>query len=219
MMLLIPTLLISCTLLTHICTVTNQMNATEELKYHDQQPVRVTYVHVNQKPYEFIDDEEWIFNFGYHRKSLHGIISRTMNYIIKKHCRKYELIPSLVPTYTNLSDLIRLGSIKELHDYGLEGEHFIFAPVPMSTDLYYKLHYYPELFSWQEGFAKSEGLVTVQRIKDVDLTKRIVRAVGKAKVLFAFIGILTLIAASVMWVIDRKYFLCYTFITTYFDIF
>ena len=177
----------------------------EEIDFHGQVPVHVTYVHVNQEPYEYIINNTWEFHYGDHKKTLYGVISRTINYIMQKHCKKYHLDPHLVPNYRNLTSYLKMSSAEELRANGLKGDHFIFAPVPINADIYYKLHYFPEHFSWQDGFAKSKGLVTIRRINDVDLTKRIIRAVGKSKLLFGFLGIMTLIAATTMWVIDRKW--------------
>ena len=177
----------------------------KEVEFLEDKSINVSYVYINQKPYESIENNSWIFQYGTNNKTLQGIFSRTINYIIQKHCPQYKLIPQLVSNYKDLSIYLKKSSISELHNSGLEGDHFIFAPMPMNRHLYYKLHYAPHLFSWQNGFAKSNGLVVVQRLSDVDITRRILRAVVKSKNLLYFLGSSALITAAIMWVVDRKW--------------
>ena len=201
-------LAITYMLITQLITTAAQCNCPgRNLRSGALKDINVTYVHVNQKPYEFIHNSEWTFRFGTGNgnKTLEGVISRTLNYITKKHCKHYHFKPKLVPNFSTMMKYLKMNSIKDLNENGIEGEHFIFAPLPMSADIYYTLHYHPELFTWQEGFAKSDGLVVVRRIEDVDITRRIIRAVAKSKLLFGFMGILTFLVGTLMWLLDRSW--------------
>ena len=189
-----------CTFKVVICgdvIVEREANGTET--------VNVTYVHVNQIPYENITNDEWIFERGIKNKTLQGIFSRIINYNIKHHCPQYNFKPHVVPNYKAMGDYLKKASFEGLHSPGLEGEHFIFAPMPMNALIYYKLHYDPDLLTWRNGFAKSNGLVVVQRLNDVDITKRMMRAIRKGQNLFCLLALLALIVAAVMWVVDRKW--------------
>ena len=168
--------------------------------------IDVTYLYVNQGPYEQILNETWKFVFGgKDSKTLHGIISRSLNFIIKRHCPKYRLHPKEVSSLSTLVDFITAENYSEIRKANISGEHFIMGPLPMHATLYYRMHYFGHLFSWQDGFAESEGIIVVRRVDDVDLSKRIFRAIGKSKLLLCFIAFLTIIIAAFMWVVDRDW--------------
>ena len=73
---------IVCTIKEVICSDVIVEKETNGIK-----TVNVTYVHVNQMPYENIKNNEWIFKSGRgENKTLHGIFSRIINYSTKRHC-------------------------------------------------------------------------------------------------------------------------------------
>ena len=170
------------------------------------QSINVTYLYVNQAPYEQIVNQTWKFEYGdKDSKSLHGIISRSLDFIVKKHCPRYNLIPRKISSLSILVDFLTAENYSKLREAKIDGEHFIMGPLPMQTTLYHRMHYFSHLFSWQDGFAKSEGIVVVRRLDDVDLSKRIFRAIGKSKLLLCFVALVTCIMAAFMWVVDRDW--------------
>ena len=171
--------------------------------------INVTYLYVNQAPYEQILNETWKFEFGGEdSKSLHGIISRSLNFIVKKHCPKYSLIPKEVSSLSILVDFLTAENYTKIREANMTGEHFIMGPLPMQATLYYRMHYFSHIFSWQDGFAESEGIIVVRRLNDVDLSQRIFRAIGKSRLLLCFAAFVTFIIAAFMWLIDRDWKNC-----------
>ena len=168
--------------------------------------INVTYMYVNLEPYEQIVNQTWKFVFGRKgSKTLYGILSRSLNFIINKHCPQYRLQPKEVSSFVELLDFITAENYTKLREANISGEHFIMGPLPMHTTLYYRMHYYSHLFTWQDGFAESEGIILVRRLDDVDLSKRIIRAIKKSKPLLCFVAFVTFIIAAFMWVIDRDW--------------
>ena len=168
--------------------------------------INVTYLYVNQAPYEQIVNETWKFEFGgKDSKSLHGIISRSLNFIVKKHCPQYKLQPREVSSLGTLVNFLTGENYTKLSEANIKGKHFILGPLPMHATLYYRMHYFAHLFSWQDGFAESNGIIVVRRLEDVDLSKRIFRAIGKSRLLLCFVAFVTCIIAAFMWVIDRDW--------------
>ena len=168
--------------------------------------INVTYLYVNQLPYEQIINQTWKFVFGgKNSKSLHGIISRSLNFIITKHCPQYRLQPKEVSSLSTLVNFMTSENYSKLRDANITGDHFIMGPLPMHATLYYRMHYFAHLFSWQDGFAESNGIVVVRRLDDVDLSTRILRAIGKSRLLLCFVAFLTCIIAAFMWVVDRDW--------------
>ena len=168
--------------------------------------LNVTYLFVNQEPYERIDNNTWKFEKQNHgNKTLHGIISRSLNFITGKHCPKYILQPKELFSLKTLLDFIleNNASKSSLHKE-LEGRHVILGPLPMQVRLYYDMHYQPKLFSWQK-IVESKGIVLIRRLNDVDLSRRILRAIWKSKLLLCFVAFLTCIIAVFMWVFDRDW--------------
>ena len=97
-----------------------------------------------------------------------------------------------------------LPSSSNLTQRGVDGEHFIFGPIQMNALLYYNMHYKPTLFSWQSGFGHSPGIAMIRRLRDAEITMRLLHAISKSKILLYFLAILTAIMAAIMWVCDRE---------------
>ena len=169
--------------------------------------VNVTYMFVNQLPYENIVNETWKFTYGSkdeQSKSLHGIISRSLNYIIGKHCPHYKLQPTQRFSLQDMLDFLMVSNNTASGSSNQTTEHVIVGPLPMQVDLYYNMHYKPTLFSWQK-IVDSKGIILIRRLDSVDLSKRILRAIGKSKLLLCFVAFLTCIIAVFLWVFDRDW--------------
>ena len=168
--------------------------------------INITYLYVNQPPYENIINETWKFTFGGKTsKTLFGIISRSLNFITRKHCSHFKIIPKKVSSFKMMVNCLTSDNFTVLRQNGIDGDHFMMGPIPVSAKLYYTMHYNPERFSWLDDFATSKGLVVIRRIADVDLSKRILRAIGKSRLLLCFLAFMTGIIAAVMWLIDRSW--------------
>ena len=165
--------------------------------------INVTYVYVRQPPYEDIINDEWKFAFGKNNKNLQGLISKSINYIKGKHCDHFNFIPRRVPNHLVLAESLKK-THKELHDDGIDGDHYVFGPLPMSTFLYYHMHYNPKTFHWVSGFAETPGLIVVNRLDDVCISLRLLGAINDAKLMIMFLLMLTPIVGAIMWVADHS---------------
>ena len=170
-----------------------------------RQVVNVTYVFVNIPPYEEIINNTWRFECCTEDdKSIRGLISRSINYIARKHCPHFRFYPHQVDTIRD-AEVLMVESINktQLNEQGIKGEHFIFSPFSMSAYLYHKLQYNPEHVTLH-SFIESEGVVAVQRRADADLTYRILRSIKTSSVVIIFFALTLPTIAVALWVVDRQ---------------
>ena len=198
------TLVIICALYFSM-TFASSLNESRSNTSSERTIYNITYLYVEQYPYESIIDETWRFHFGRENKSLQGIISRAVNLISNTHCPHFNFQPRKVENFKTLNDYLVSPDIKSLNDDGYEGEYFMLAPVPVSVRLYYNMHYKPRLFSWLSGFADTPGVVVVRRLDDVYLLESLLMALKESTLFLYFLfGILPSVAV-LMWIVDRKW--------------
>ena len=168
--------------------------------------INITYVYMNQPPYEEIINNTWQFECCTKDvKSLFGVISRSINYISAKHCPHFKFHPHRVDSINDVEKImLKAENSSVLNRHGFKGEHFIFGPLSMSAHLYYKLQYNPKRVTLQTNFIESPGIITVQRRADVDLTFRILKAIKKSSVIIIFFALCLPTIAVSLWVVDRK---------------
>jgi len=169
-----------------------------------EETINITYVHVNLPPYENITKSFWQFELGSTKKSLNGIISRSINYISKKHCPRFKFLLKEVDSTRDLMKYLQYKTTEDLKKE-LKGDHFIFGPISMNAYMYYKMQYSPKLFTWQPNFVKSQGMVTVQRIEDVNLSQRILRAIKRSGIIIIFVLLALPTMSIILWTFDRKW--------------
>ena len=176
-----------------------------QLASSNREVINVTYIHLNIPPYEEIINNTWRYECcGDDNKTLRGAISRSINYIARKHCPHFKFHPYKVNTIQDANHLMMESENKsELNKKGVHGDHFIFAPISMDAYLYYRMQYYPERVTLHT-FMESEGMVTVQRRSDADLTHRILRAIKTSSVVIIFFALALPTIAVALWVVDRE---------------
>ena len=167
--------------------------------------VNVTYVFVNIPPYEEIINNTWRFECCTDdEKPIRGVISRSINYIARKHCPYFKFQPHQVNSLREAEELIFMSENKtQLNNKGVKGEHFIFSPMSMSAYMYYKMQYNPDIMTLH-SFVESEGMITVQRLEDADLTHRILRSIKTSSVVIIFLVLALPTIAVAFWVVDRR---------------
>ena len=181
-------------------------NLTKTCMGDENNSIEITYVYLNQAPYENITNPEWKFRCcNQTEKSINGIVSRSIHYISNKHCPHFQFTSQQAYSIRELKKYLLASSTEELQKVGLKGKHFIFGPLSMSAYMYYKMQYNPRLFTWQPNFAKSQGMVTVQRKANVDLTQRILRAIKKSSIIMLFLSLALPTVSVIMWVLDRNW--------------
>ena len=175
---------------------------------HGIEHKNITYVYINLPPYENITKDHWTFQkgLGEDDKTLHGIISRSINYNSRKYCPSYKFQPHKVETYREMKKLLKVSSVEEMNNkHNISGEHFIFGPIPVSAFIYYNMHYLPEQFTFVTHFVYSQGLVELRRSSDVSLWNRVNNALSKSYLILVFLLLCALIVAAIMWVFDREW--------------
>ena len=156
-------------------------------------------------PYEEIINNTWRFECCTEDdKPIRGVISRSINYIARKHCPHFKFHPHKVNTVRDANHLMMESKNKfDLNKKGVHGDHFIFAPISMDAYLYYAMQYNPGLVTLHT-FSESEGMITVQRRSDVDLPHRILRAIKTSSVVIIFLALALPTIAVALWVMDRQ---------------
>ena len=183
-----------------ILMIINAINCKTSFK---NKPVNITYVYIKNRPYEEIVNNTWQYKWGKEQdKPLQGIISRSIHFISRKHCPHFRFVPQQI---SSIYDMVKsLYNNTYLNDLGLNGKYFIFSPLSMGVKLYHQMQYNPRKFTLQPNFVESKGIVVLQRMKDVDVSHRLLRALRRSDVLLFFIGCLLPIISLFKWIMDRK---------------